>query len=413
MLDMYNSIPGMSDPIDIECIDNLEQYCIYFETKNEHPLALNTATLAVYPIYFLALDRSMLFDICHVDESTLKSAISNCPAIDTTQKVRSDPYNNLVIWQAHKILTSKLSSKDKDRGLLALFKMLNYKFFTSVVNHNFPHGANKAVMEATIRGLSNKFDIIQLGTWKRVIEERSKDIFASSSIHYKSLLNFTDDEKNLYVITDTQSRIRRKIVLVQQEYYNNYNNDEGIENYSNIGTDKDGEKIIAAASNVFDVMIAGLQSQIQSPGRFIDNELVETLCGMFTYVKPEVFKRVLIIFTEKAAMQASTNELDTTGRDSNDNVLYTGCNLLIKEMIQKTYRYCILHKVDPTNKILILKQSKNLYASSRITDEDILTIKRSVVAFVLGCDQSKRDATNASISIAFILYVIIRTFEYL
>ena len=414
ILDNFSRVPELNEPITSENIQMLEQYCIYFETKNEHPLALNTATLGLNPIYFLNYDRDILFQILGINEKQMKEVIENTSYIDTNMKVTSDAYNNLIIWTAHRILISDtLTKEEKNKGLISLFKMLHYKFFTSIVNHSYKHGANKAIMEATIRKLSNKYDIITLGTWKRVIEERSKDVFNPNSIHYNTLLKYDDDKKILYILSDIQSRIRHKIVLVNQEYYKNWEEGDSISSYDNISTDKDGNKVITATSNVYDLMISSLIAQIQSPARFIDNELIRTLCSIFTYIREDAFRRILMTFTQKAALQAASGDLDKIGKGLSGEDIYIGCNILIREMIQKSYRYCIIQKVDMTNKNSILKQCKNLYASSRVTNEDILMIKRSVTEFVLACNESKRDATNASIAIAFILYIIIRTFPYL
>lgn len=414
ILDNFSKVPELNTPITSEIIQYLEQYCAYFETKNEHSLALNTALLGVNPIYFLNTDRNMLFDIVGISERQMKEVISETSYIDTNMKVSSDAYNNLITWTAHRILvTNDLSKEEKEKGVYCLFKMLHYKFFTSIVNHSYKHGANRSIMEATIRQLSKKYDIIVYGTWKKVIEEKCKVISNGTSIHSKTLLNYDNDKDVLYILTDVQSRIRHQIVLVNQSYYNNWEVGDGIDSYENIGVDKDGNKVITSASNVYDLMIAGLLAQIQSPARFIDNELIHTLCSIFTYIREDTFRRILMVFTQKAALQAASGDLEKIDKGSTNEDIYIGCNVLVRELIQKSYRYCMLQKVDMTNKNAILKQCKNLYASSRVTNEDILIIKRSVSEFVIACNESKRDATNASISIAFVLYIIIRTFSYL
>lgn len=414
ILDNFSSVPELNEPITSETIQMLEQYCIYFETKNEHPLALNTAYLGVNPIYFLNYDRDILFQIVGISEKKMKEIIDNTSYIDTTMKVRSDPYNNLIIWMAHRVITSNsISAKEKDTGLVSLFKMMHYKFFTSIVNHSYKHGANKAIMEATIRKLSNKYHIVKYGTWKNLIEQRSRSVYSKDSIHYDKLITYDDDEKILYIISDIQSRIRHQIVLVNKVYYENWEEGDSINSYDNVSVDKDGNKVITATSNVYDLMISSLLTQIQSPARFIDNELIHTLCTIFTYIREDAFRRILMTFTQKAALQAASGDLEKIGKGMTGEDIYIGCNALIREMIQKSYRYCIIQKVDMTNKNSILKQCKNLYASSRVSNEDILMVKRSVTEFVLACNESKRDATNASICIAFILYIIIRTFPYL
>lgn len=413
ILDTYASVPELSPPITQNTINLLEQYCTYFETKNNHSLALNTHLLGVEPIYFLNMDKDIFFEIMEISEATMKLAIRRISYIDPGWNVTSDPYNQLVIWIAYRIMTSTLSDQEKDVGLFSLFKMLHYKFFTSIVNNSFKHGANKAVMEATIRKLSNKYDIIVYGTWKRVIEVRSRDVYAKDSIHYKTLNSFNDDKAILYILSDIQSRLRHKIRLVTVEYYNNKELGDAIETYDMVSTDKEGKKVITATSNVYDLMIAGLLAQIQSPSRFIDNELIHVISEQFTYVKEDAFRRLLIMFTEMASLQSSSGELEKLGTLDSGEKIYVGANILIREFIQKTYRYCLLTKTNMNSKVDILMKIKNLYSSSRVSNPDILAIKLSFTTFVIQCGESKRPATNASFSIAIMLYILIRTFVYL
>ena len=416
ILTNFSNNAALNKPITSEQIEYLEQYCVYFETKNEHPLALNSALLGVYPIYFLDLEKNMLFDILEVNEEDMKEAIRQTPFINPEFKVRSDAYNNLVIWTAHKILISEtLTNDEKEKGLFNIFKMLIYKFFTSTVNHSYKHGANKAIMEATISSLSNKYYIVQYGTWKKLIEARSKDIYDPSSIHYKYLLNYDNDEKVLYILSDTQSRIRTQIRLISEAYYAKYEEGDKIDTYSSIGVDKEGNKTIVTNTNTYDLMIAGLLAQIQSPARFIDNELIHILCikDKSSFVKEDAFRRVLTTFTQLASLQSANNELELEGTTEDGRDIYLGCNILIREFIQKTYRYCTLSGINMSDANAIIKKTKDIYTSSRISDPDILKIKNSFAAFVIGCGESRRPATNATITSLMILYILIRTFKYL
>ena len=47
ILTNFSNNAALNKPITSEQIEYLEQYCVYFETKNEHPLALNSALLGV------------------------------------------------------------------------------------------------------------------------------------------------------------------------------------------------------------------------------------------------------------------------------------------------------------------------------------------------------------------------------
>ena len=73
----------------------------------------------------------------------------------------------------------------------------------------------------------------------------------------------------------------------------------------------------------------------------------------------------------------------------------------------------MIDKVNMNSKIEILTKVKNIFSSSRISDEAVVTVKRSFTYFVGNCGETTRAATIASLTIVLILYIIIKSFEYL
>jgi len=410
----FSNIPEINTPITAEFVNRLVEYCVMFETKNEHSLALNSYLLGVYPIYFTNVENSLFFSLLELDCEKIKSILKDHPLIDPNWTVVNDPYNYMIVFTAYRVITSSLKEELKERALLSLFKMLQYKFFTSLVQHYYKFGADKEVMDATIKDLTARYDIVKYGTWKEVIEVRSRDIYSPESIHRKTLETFKDDQAIIYVLSDIQSRIRQKVKLVTQEYYKNKDWNNEIRSY-NLVDEVDGEKVITATTNTLDNMIAQMLQQIQTPSRFVDDELITALSNKFTAINQDMFRRVLYAFTENAQLQFDSGDSKKTIRNRKDEnaLIYVGAELLITELIQKTYRFCILMKTNMKSKGDILTKTINLYSSSRVSDEDILTIKRSVVYFITNTGESVRPATIASMSIAFILYVIIRSMQYL
>lgn len=400
-----------------EQINYLVECCVFFETKNEHAQALNSPLLGVTPIYFTDTDVELFFTIFNVDEGDVRKIIANSGVTQENWVVTNDPYNQMVIYIAHRVLTSKLNDNFKETGLLTLFKLLHYKFFTSLIYRSYKYGSNKSIMEYVISNLSKKFDIIRYGTWKKVIEERSKDIYSPSSIHYKTLVNYNNDDDIIYILSDTQSRIRQKIVLINQLYHEAKDKNDEIKDYKTIDT-IDGDKVIKAVVNQYESMVSNLQLQIQSPGRFLDAEIINVICSKFRDISPELFRTHLTMFCEKASIQAETKKIKeiievTNQKTGEKEKVYNGCNTLVRELIQKTYRYCMVNKVKMNSKGDILIKCINTYTSSRVTDPDIVMIKRSFVYFVIDCGKTKRPITVASLSLGMITYFILKSFNYL
>lgn len=400
-----------------EQINYLVECCVFFETKNEHAQALNTPLLGVTPIYFTDTDVELFFTIFNVDENEVRRIIAQSGLTESNWNVSNDPYNQMVIYIAHRILISNLKENIKELGLLTIFKLLHYKFFTSLIYNSYKYGADKTTMEYVINNLSNKFDIVKYGTWKNVIEERSKSIYSKDSIHYKTLIEYSNDENIIYVLSDTQSRIRQKIVLINQQYYDAKAKNDSIKEYK-ILDNIDGEKVIKAITGSFEQMVSNLQMQIQAPGRFLDSEIINVICSRFRDISTELFRTHLTMFCEKASIQAESKKVKEIVKYKNqktgeDEEVYNSCNLLIREFIQKTYRYCINNRVNMNSKGDILLKTINTYTSSRVIDPDIVMIKRSFVYFVMECGKTKRPITIGSLSLGMITNIMLKSFEFL
>lgn len=394
-------------------IKQLETYCNEFEIRDSHVEAFNTPMLGLAKAYFLNKDRVALFNIFHIDVLEFERAIFECPIVKKEYKVSSDEYNVLTIWLLHLIHRSKtLSDKDRDLGMMLLMKLLHYKFFTSLVNHNFPHGANPEIMAATIDNLSAKFDIKQpeTSTWRLVIEARSRDVIDPESIHWETIDKFGDDAKVLYVITDIQTRIRTRLVLVVQQYY--AQREKGIRiGTTHMVSDIDGEKVIKSLEGSYDSVIEGVCNQCINAGKFVKHDYVALIAKLSINIREDMLRDLLIKFSDYAAEQYHTHNQNKVSSDKTGNLLL-GYKILITDIIQKTYRAAITDReVNVKSKLAILDKTRTIYRSSRIADPDILKIKDSVEAFVMAHSGYTREATIASLRISFLQYIILLSFD--
>ena len=382
-----------------------------YETRDSHPSALNTPLLAVDNLGFFPKDTMALFDILGVNRDEFKLAVKQS-SIDPSFRVASDEYNLLTVWAAYNFFNTTVISRDlKDKVIQSLFFMLLVKFFSSVVRHSFPYHANRAIMEATIDSLSDKFDIKhkETNTWKLIMEHRAELMAeqGSANIHLNTMKTFMPDKKVTYIITDLQTRIRTKIRLVAQAYYEAVKNGNAVMEGTLTGEDMEGEKTIKELQNSYDAMIESICNKVLNAQQFIRNDYVKVVCALCSNVRPEMMRNVLMQFSAKATAQyhkSKGDSLDKSGK------LFDGYHLLISNMIQRTYRACIMDKV-PLKRVHILKKAMNLYRSSRINDPTVLAVKNTVDAFIDSTKVSSRDATNASLKIAFILYIILLSFN--
>ena len=415
----FDSLACFQAPITPDLCRKITSCCTFFETKEQHPSALNSPYLGVVPMYFTKNDVAMLFTIVGVEIHEVELIALESGVTEDDWVVSNDPYNLTVIYLIHRVLTeSKLNDELKQSTSLALLKLLHYKFFTSVVNKSYPYGADESTMAYVINTMSKKYDIARIESWGALIAERCKQVLDPSSIHYKTFIEFEDDVAIILILSDCQTNLRQKLVRVNQLYYEAKESHNKISTYSSIDS-IDGEKILAQTTEVFDSMNASMQQQILLPSRFLDFELIEVLTSKYREVSSEIFRNVLTKFCEIVQTQRTDRtfkkRIKTTDPKTGDKVeVIASLSELVTLFLQKTYRYCMRSKdVDITSKKSILVKVLNIYTSSQLVDEDIIQIKRSFVYTVTKMEVSKRIATISAIATCLILYILLRSFDYI
>jgi len=397
--------------VDTKFANNILRWKLLYETRGNNPEVLNTALLGVVHPGFFPKDSQTLFDLCMINKDEFKRAIRQS-SIPSNFHVATDEFNLLVVYVSHCIMVSNAISMDlKDKSISSLYMMLMYKFFSSVVRHMFPHTADRSIMEATIDSLTDKFDIKhpETSTWKLIFEKRA-DLMTDNSadnIHYNALANFMPDSKVIYVLSDLQTRVRTRVGNIASLYYEAHKNGNSILETALTGQDKEGNKTIKELQNSYDSMIESICNRALNVQRFINSDYIKIICAVCPNVKPEMVRTVLMMFSSLATFQYNKGKsdiMDKTGQ------FFQGYHILISNLIQRTYRACIIDKV-PLKRAHIIKKSMNLYRSSRINDPIIVKIKESVGKFIESTKVSSRDATISSLKIAFILYIIMMSFD--
>ena len=389
-------------------VKELVKWRVLYENRDQHAEALNSPLLGVFRMKFLSKDSDALFDILEVNRTEMDQIIEQS-SINTNFIVASDAYNLLTMWAAYKFWNANLPRSLKEEACLTLFYMLQVKFFSSFVNHMLPHGARQPVMEATIDGLSDKFDIKKAGTntWKLLMMERAHELIDPKNIHFGMLKTFTTDERVTYAITDTQTRIRTKALLVIQEYHETLRRGKAIAESSIVDDDLEGEKIIKELKNNYDSMITSVSNRVLNVNQFIKSDFIKIACSKSANAKEDMLRQLLIKFSTIATYQYQKHKQEDIDKQGN----FRGYLILIRNLVQVTYRACIMDKVNMKSKLAVLTAAVNLYSSSRIVDQNVLKVKASVDAMVTDAKISKRPATNVSLKISFIVYIILMTFD--
>ena len=379
-----------------------------YENRDTHSDALNTPLLGVFRLKFLPSDAEALFGILSINRVEFANIIKQS-SVNTDFMVASDPYNLLVTWACHKFYNSNIPRNIREEACISMFFMLLVKFFSGFVGHMLPHGANQEIMEATIDSLSDKYDIRhkETCTWKLVMLARAKELISQTNIHFNALKNYTPDQKVTYLLTDTQTRLRTKLKWIIQEYHKMKEKGKTIAITNLTDDDANGDKIVREIKNNYDTMITSVTNKCLNINQFIKTDYIKIACAKSANVEPDKLRQLLVKFSALATLQYQKHKQEEIDKLGN----YRGYQILIRNLIQRTYRACVVDKVNLKSKLAILEKACNLYRSSRINDTEILKIKASVDAMVTDADISRREATNASLKISFIVYIMLMTFD--
>lgn len=347
-----------------------------------------------------------------VNMSDMRKLINTIPSIDTSFKITSDPLNLFLGYILHRIRVSDVKDNIKQPAMVAVGMFLQYKFFTSLVQHRFKHAPNENMMRALFESLSNKFAIRQLDTWREVMLSRARDLISDTSIHKTTLETYEPDKEVLYVITDMQTRLRNQINAFTEEYFKFKEEHEAFGDYSSVGTDSEGNKVILGDTSGLDKVIAAVYQDVQCLQRLLDERNIKLVTGLFNAVTIPMFRQLLVEFSSYVCARVRANDLDGEKKWQGTRII-TGAFSIIEETIQKSYRYCIETKVNMNRPSDVLRAVKDVYSSSRVNDEGINKVKASLDKIIVETKLSSRQATNASLRIALVLYLIICTFAYL
>ena len=86
--------------------------------------------------------------------------------------------------------------------------------------------------------------------------------------------------------------------------------------------------------------------------------------------------------------------------------------MCIRDSIQQCYRYCTINRIPTNRPLVVIKAIKDVFSSSRISDDKILQIRKSLEVLVLDLQNNRRDIILSGLRISFILYLLLLSFKY-
>lgn len=384
---------------DQETARRFYKYQFWYINKNpEHMQFFGGALLGVNVLRFTDADIAKFYEeVVDVDLIGLTSDIRKLKTINHTFKVGGDIFNLTLVYCMHRFLTSsKLKDKDRQRAAYDTALIFFYRCAAALLSSYFTYPADPKLAQMAYANLSNKHLIKKLGSWNAVMHYRASDLSGIKGIHRQSFLSFKDDIANVYIITDSQNRIRDLIKNYYAEFDRARLAGERLGVTSSSWTDGEGEDSLKEKTNDVQGIVTYIRSIMPDKHSFIKDELIRVVVNINVNTSFRMVKAVLGWLSDALADPKTSKLVD---------------EFVSKVIVQSMY--FIDNQMELRNKNdfpYILKQLKNLYLSTRTTDPDIDDIREKGFKLLKIFDPKTSDSLTLSTRTTIILYISLRAF---
>jgi len=384
--------------IDRQLLKRINEFRVGFENKNEEHMTFFGGNLTgVQKVRFSSQDKDKWFsDTIQIDDITLEERVLQLPDILPERHTSSDILNISVVWIIHSIMNSPhLTETQKKNGMMDTALILQYKFLTSRLYHSFPYGANPEVAAAAYARLSNKFILKQYGSWAAALRARCESLLAEDSIHYVVFEKMEKDERIVYLLNDSQGRIRDMVKNIASVFYDTNKQGLRISKTSSI-VEFEGEELLKDKTKNLTAYTRYLHSIVSDKNSFIKDEIVDIVVKIQHTMPPKLMIKTLT--------WASANY-----RHSNA----TEIEELIDLCMTHSFGYIENHSnlTKETNDLAnLISNLRGVYMSSRSTDSELLAVRDKAQKVVIKATNSKNDSVIASVRTGLLLYLVARAF---
>lgn len=376
----------------------LRRFRLSFMTKNaEHATFFGGNLTGVQVVRFTAKDRDEFFvDVCGVDEYDLEEKLAECPAINKDWIVSSDTLNNLCMWIIHLYLNSTtVTPNTRQAAILDAGLILHYRFLTSMLYRFFPYPVDLDLAQSVYAAMSNKFSIKQFGSWQKVLENRCSKLVEKESIHYNTLLNYVNDAKIIYLMNDTQGRIKDTVKNIVG-LFNEVRKSNSRVRTSSLVLEQDGDSILLDKTKGLQKYTTYMHSIASDEASFVKNDIVDIISKVVPTAPSQLLVKVL---------QWCSKNYNYSNKD------------IVKTVIDKTLLHSFAYLDDNRNVYKrstdlpkLISKLKGVYSSSRSTDPTLLQLRDYAESLVKSTGYTKNTALIASLRNALLLYIVIRAF---
>jgi len=353
--------------------------------------------IGVHIVRFTTKDEVDFFnDVIDVDYHELLKNVKKVTTINHEYKVSSDLVNLTIVYMIHRFLTSPIiNDKDRDRSVYDLALLFYIRCLVIVHNAWFQYPADPKIVQVAYSRLSRKNLIKELGSWHKVMDYRAKKLVDKHGLHYKRLVEFKNDLDTVYIINDSQGRIRDILKGYYDEFITTHAEGDNILTTSSTVVDVEGELTLKDKIGSIESYISYIKNIIVDKDSFIKTELLSIITNLNSNTSNRMLRSVLEWLCD--------NYTNTKYRDDINN-------FITKIIIHSFYllNQNSINNLKDYPKILV--SLKNLYLSTRSVDSDLEDIRRLGEKLILASQDTKPSKSLLlSTRTSIILYITFRS----
>ena len=369
----------------------------YINANRDHLQFFGGNLLGVQVIRFKDSDVLRFIEqIFNVDYVTLVQDIRQVTTIEHEFKVSGDIFNLTTMYIIHRFLTNGTLPKTvRETAAYNVSLIFFYRCIAALMSYYFRYPADEKIAQKAYANLSNKFLIKKLGSWVKVMEYRAKDMIDEEGLHRKTLEMFNDDSKVVYVLSDSQGRIRDLVKNYYGEFIKVHENGEGIGVSSSLIIDVDGEENFKEKTKSVDAYVTYARQLITDRRGFIRDDLINVVSKINTNSSFRMIKHTIGWMFEAYSKPKEHKLIDE----------FMGL-VIVQAM------YMIENNIDRTRRkdyAYVLSQLKNLFLSTRSLDPELERLRDMGEDIVLQANgKNLSDGLKYATRTSIILYIALR-----
>lgn len=376
----------------------VKKFAVGFVNKNEEHMAFfGGHTTGVQVVRFTPADRDEWFSIFKINDWSLEEKLLDLPTVNRNFVVSSDVFNQTCMWLVHKFLTTPLLSQAAKReAAIDCALVLHYRFLTSHLSHYFKHYlADPEIAESAYAMLSNKYSLKQYGSWKATLEARCEDLVSDSNIHHKTLIDYEPDVSIIYLIGDTQGRLRDMFKNIFAMIVKAENENIRISRTSHV-IELDGESMLRDKNKSLAAYIRYLASIASDQSSFIKKELEDVVVSIQPTMPPKLL----------------TQTLEWCSKNF-QNVGAPEVQKLFEMVLVHSFEYLsdnrtvLTHHTDLAG---LVSRLRGVYMASRSSDARLLELRDMAQGIVRKATSTRNDSVISSVRTGVLLYLVLRAY---